>query len=199
MEAMAPVELVGLLISALLVGSLVGGFLVARASRLSRRAAHEEQFIQALIDWLACRQKWRQASARLVKCVRKAAQTPKDSLEFKNHCRAAQRAKRSLRRAQDDLTLAEAKMETWRGDALHGLTEPPLQPTAMQVRRVAIRGGADRLEWLRRRLDLAEAADLEWVRAERVRIRARRSLLSHMGVWSQAIVYKVLRTWERPR
>ena len=41
--------------------------------------------------------------------------------------------------------------------------------------------------------------DLEWVRAERVRMRARRSLLSHLGVWAQGIVYKVVRTWERPR
>jgi hypothetical protein len=48
-------------------------------------------------------------------------------------------------------------------------------------------------------MELAEAADLEWVRAERVRLRARRSLLSHMAVWAQSVVYKVTRAWERPR
>ena len=89
-------------------------------------------------------------------------------------------------------------METWRGDALSALPAPPTQPTAAHVRRVALRGGADRMELLTRRLTLAEQADMEWVRAERVRMRARRSVFAHLGVWAQSIIYKVVRAWERP-
>jgi len=90
-------------------------------------------------------------------------------------------------------------METWRGDALSRLSEPPRQPTYAQIKRAALRGGADRLELLRRRLDLADKADLEWVRNERIAMRARRSIFAHVGVWAQRIVWRVVRAWERPR
>lgn len=90
-------------------------------------------------------------------------------------------------------------MEVWRGDALSKLSATPPQPTPGQVRRVAMRGGAERVEALQRKLELADKADLEWVRTERIQMRARRSLMGMAGVWAQRIVWKVVRTWERPR
>ncbi len=196
---MPPVELVGLLVTAALLGALIGGILTARSVKASRRAAHEEQFIQALIQWLAARRNWRQASHTLVRAVRALAQEPRDSSRFQKLCKAARSAKKKFRQATDPLILADAAMETWRGDALSKLSDPPPQPTLSQVKRVAMRGGADRIEFLARRLALADKADLEWVRAERVRMRARRSLISHFGVWLQRMVWKVVRAWERPR
>lgn len=197
--AMPPVEIVGLLITAALVGALIGGFLTARSARASRRAAHEEQFIGALIMWLACRQTWRKAARTLIRKVRAVAQEPRDSIRFENLCKSARVARKRFRKATEQLTLAEAAMETWRGDALSALSDPPPQPTAGQVRRLALRGGAERIELMIQRLELAENADLEWVRNERVQMRARRSLVAHSGVWAQRIIWKVVRAWERPR
>jgi|CXWL01.1.fsa_nt_gi hypothetical protein len=196
---MPPVEIVGLLMTAALVGALIGGFLTARSVNAARRAAHEEHFIEALILWLACRRNWRQTALVLVRAVRALAQEPRDSIRFEKLCKAARRAKKKFRQGTDQLRLAEAAMETWRGDALSTLSDPPRQPTSGQVKRVAMRGGAERIEWLARRLDLADKADIEWVRAERIQMRARRSVFAHFGVWAQRIVWKVVRAWERPR
>ena len=193
------VELIGLLVSALLLGALIGGFLAARSGKAARRAAHEEQCIQALIQWLASRRNWRQAARALVKAVRALAQEPRESTRFEKKCRRGRRAQRQFRRATEQLTLAEAAMETWRGDALSRLADPPPQPTPGQVKRVAMRGGADRIESLHRRLALADKADIEWVRTERIQMRARRSVIAHLGVWAQQIVWKVVRVWDRPR
>lgn len=196
---MPTVELVGLLVSALLLGALIGGFLAARSARSARNASHEQHSIQALIQWLACRRHWRQSSAALVRTVRALAQEPRESARFEKRCKRARSAKKQFRLATDQLTLAQAAMETWRGDALSSLSDPPPQPTPSQVRRVAMRGGADRIESLARRLDLADKADLEWVRAERIHMRARRSVFALFGVWAQRIVWKVVRAWDRPR
>ncbi len=193
------VELVGLLVTSLLLGALVGSFFMAKSMKAARRAAHEEQCIQALIQWLAARRDWRQAAGALVRSVRALAQEPRQSSRFENKCQRAWRAKKSFRLATEQLTLAEAAMETWRGDALSRLVDPPPQPTSSQVRRAAMRGGADRIEALGRRLALADKADLEWVRAERIQMRARRSVFAHFGVWAQRIIWKVVRTWDRPR
>ena len=193
------VELIGLLVTALLLGAFIGGFLVARSSKAARRAAHEEQCIQALIQWLAARRDWRRTATALVRAVRALAQEPRQSSRFKKKCQRARRSKKNFRVAMEQLTLAEAAMETWRGDALSRLAEPPPQPTSSQVRRAAMRGGADRIESLNRRLTLADKADLEWVRVERIQMRARRSVFAHLGVWAQRFVWKVVRMWDRPR
>ena len=196
---MPPVEFVGLLITAVLVGALIGGFMTARSVKTARRASHEEHFIESIILWLACRRNWRQAAQALVRTVRALAQEPRDSIRFEKLCKAARGAKKRFRHATERLTLAEAAMETWRGDALSKLSDPPPQPTPGQVKRVAMRGGAERIELLARRLGLADKADMEWVRSERVQMRARRSVIAHFGVWTQRIVWKVVRAWERPR
>lgn len=196
---MPPVEIVGLLTTAVLVGALIGGFLTARSVKAARRAAHEEHLIEAIILWFACRRNWRQAALALIRGVRALAQEPRDSSRFEKLCKAARRAKKNFRQLTEQLTVAEAAMETWRGDTLSKLSDPPSQPTPSQVRRVAMRGGAERIELLARRLDLADKADLEWVRFERVQMRARRSVFAHFGVWAQRIIWKVVRVWERPR
>ncbi len=196
---MPQVEYYGLLVTAVLAGTLIGGLATARSLRLARRAAHEQQFIDSLIAWLAARRAWRQSAATTVRAIRALAQEPRDSARFDRLCKSAKVSRNRFRQSNDKLTLTEAAMETWRGDALSKLTDPPSQPTFSQVRRVAMRGGADRLEMLWRHLELADKADLEWVRAERIAMRARRSLIAHFGVWAQRIVWKVVRAWERPR
>ena len=196
---MQPVELVGLLVSALLVGSLIGGFVAARSARAARRAAHEERFIESMVQWLAARRSWRQSARAMVRWTRSLAQESPTSPRFKKLCNTARAARRAFERATGQLTQAEAAMEVWRGDAISKLSNTPPQPTPRQVKRVAMRGGAERVELLERRLSLADQADLEWVRAERISMRARRSLFGLAGVWAQRIVWKVVRTWERPR
>jgi len=196
---MEPVELVGSLVAALLVGSLIGGLVAARSARAARRAAHEERFIESLVQWLAARRSWRQSATVMVRAIRSLAQESPASPRFKKLCNKARSARRAFEQATGQLTHAEAAMEVWRGDALSKLSSTPPQPTAGQVKRVAMRGGAERVESLHRRLELADQADLEWVRAERICMRARRSLFGLAGVWAQRIVWKVVRTWERPR
>lgn len=196
---MPPVEIVGLLVTAVLVGALIGAFLTARSVKSARRAAHEEHFIESIIFWLACRRNWREAALTIIRAVRTLAQEPRDSNRFEKLCKRARGAKKRFRHATEQLTLAQAAMETWRGDALSTLNDPPSQPTPGQVKRVAMRGGAERIELLTRRLELADKADMEWVRAERVQMRARRSVFAYFGVWAQGIIWKVVRAWERPR
>jgi hypothetical protein len=196
---MQPLELVGLATTALLVGALVGGFVTARSARAARRAAHEERFIESLVQWLAARRAWRQSAEVLVRTARRLAQEPRQSLRFAKYCRTARAARRVFQRTTDQLVMAEAAMDVWRGDALGRLGDAPRQPTPGQVRRVALRGGAERIESLQRRLNLADPADIEWVRRERIQMRSRSSLLGLVGTWAQRFVWRVVRTWERPR
>lgn len=196
---MPPIELGGLLAAAALAGALAGALLAARSARLAQRAAHEEEFIESLVGWLAARRIWREAGVRMIRRVRRLAQEPRSSERFEAYCRSARKAQMRFRKATRQLTSAEAAMETWRGDSLALLAAPPSQPTYLQVRRAAMRGGAERIELLVRRLRLADDADLSWVRAERVRMRARRSVIAHASLWFQKVVYGVVRSWERPR
>lgn len=196
---MPQVELIGLLTTALLVGALLGGFFTARSANAARRAAHEEQGIKALVGWLSARRAWREKAVAMVRAVRALAQEPRTSTRFDRLCVSARSSKKRFRQAHDKLTLARAVMDTWRGDALSRPSEPPAQPSFAQVRRAALRGGADRIELLRHRLDLADKADLEWVQGERIAMRARRSIFAHIGVWAQRLVWRVVRAWERPR
>lgn len=196
---MPQVEFIGLLTTALLLGTLLGGFFTARSARTARRAAHEQQCIEALIAWLAARRAWRESATAMVRAVRALAQEPRNSARFNQLCTSARLSKKRFRDAHEKLIFSQAAMETWNGDALSMVSEPPPQPTMTQVKRTALRGGADRLELLRRRFDLANKADLEWVRSERIAMRARRSVMAHISVWAQQIVWKVVRAWERPR
>jgi hypothetical protein len=148
-----------------------------------------------MIQWFACRRNWRRAGLALIRAVRALAQESRDSSRFEKTYKTARGAKKRFRHATEQLTLAEAAMETWRGDALSKLSDPPLQPTAGQVKRVAMRGGAERIEILARRLELADKADLAWVRAERVQMRARRSVFAHFGWTGLSGRWFV---WERP-
>lgn len=193
-RTMPPIEMAGLLVAAALVGGLVGAILAARSARLARRAAHEAEFIAAMIGWLTARRNWRFAAVQMIRRVRRLAQERRDSNKFEKYCASARRAQREFQRAAEKLASAEAAMETWRGDALDHLPAPPPQPTYLQVRRAALRGGAERIELLVRRLKLADEADLEWVRAERFRMRARRSFIARMAMCVQRIAYGVVRS-----
>ncbi len=119
-------EIVGLTITAALVGGVVGAALTALVARCcATLAARQEHITQTYARWLAARLTFSRASASFVAAFRALATERRDSPQFPLQLEDARRARDSWSQASRDLNYAEAMLLTSVHDPAieRGLTE----------------------------------------------------------------------------
>lgn len=191
-------EVVGLVLTATLVGGACGALLAARWHAAARYAAFEERRIDATVRWLDAQAELSRTTIALVKAVRTLATEPRDSAIFAEQRDAVRKAQRRRRKARRAHSLAEAAMILWSRDPRRAEAVNGAFPDDEEIRRIALHGTQEEVQALFRRISEADRRAVEAVRRDRLASARTRRLWRSLACWAEGIVSRVVRSWDRP-
>ncbi|MDO8631507.1 MAG: hypothetical protein Q7R41_13560 [Phycisphaerales bacterium] len=191
-------EVVGLVLTAALVGGACGALLAARWHATVRHAAFEERRIDATVRWLDMHAELSRTTIALVKAVRTLATEPRNSAIFAERRDAVRKAQRRRRKARGAHSLAEAAMILWSRDPVRAEAVIGAFPDDEEIRRIALHGTQEEMNALFHRISEADRRAVEGVRRDRLASARTPRFLRSLACWAEGMVSRVVRSWDRP-
>lgn len=191
-------EVIGLALTAALVGGACGALLAARRHAAARHTALEERLIDATVRWLDTHAELSRTTIALVKAVRTLTTEPRNSAIFAERHDAVRKAQRRRRKARGAHSLAEAAMILWNHNPVHAEAVIEAFPGDEEIRRIALRGTQEEVNALFRRISEADRRAVEGVRRDRLASARAPRLWRSFACWAEGMVSRVVRSWDRP-
>jgi len=187
---MSTAEIVGLALTALFAGIIVGAMLSFGFAGRRRRQAIEETRRKALLEWLSARKQLSRSYLSFVAAQRAFASEAEDSPRFDFRCEETLRARSELSDAQRRLDEAVTQLtgafdDPLVGQRLHELSQPPADEV-----RGAVNGTTQDVERLARALAEVNGRSEAFTLHERNRIPQSipKRLIRSLTTWSGGIL-----------